>query len=36
MKDTPINYEVVTRRIKESGIKDVGEASIREIKISHG
>lgn len=32
MKDTPINYEVVTRKIKESGLKSVGKASIREIK----
>jgi len=32
MKDTPINYEIVSRKIKESGIKNVGEASIREIK----
>jgi aspartate/methionine/tyrosine aminotransferase len=32
MKDTPINYEVVTRKIKESGLNSVGKASIREIK----
>jgi len=32
MKDTPINYEVVTQKIKESGIPSVGMATIREIK----
>ncbi len=32
MKNTPINYEVVTRKIKESGLKSVGSASIREVK----
>ena len=32
MKDTPINYEVVSRQIKESRIRDIGKASIREIK----
>jgi aspartate/methionine/tyrosine aminotransferase len=32
MKDTPINYEVVSRLIRESRIRDVGKASIREIK----
>lgn len=32
MKDTPINYDVVTRKIEESGIQSVGQASIREIK----
>jgi len=32
MKDTPINYEVVSRQIKESRIRDLGKASIREIK----
>lgn len=32
MKNTPIDYEVVNRKIKESGIKNVGEATIREIK----
>lgn len=32
MKDTPIDYEVVTRKIEESGIKNIGEATIREIK----
>lgn len=31
MKNTPINYEVVTRKIKESGINDLGKATIREI-----
>jgi aspartate/methionine/tyrosine aminotransferase len=32
MKDTPINYEIVTQKIKESGIAKIGDASIREIK----
>ncbi|MFC2088739.1 aminotransferase class I/II-fold pyridoxal phosphate-dependent enzyme [Calditrichota bacterium] len=31
-KDTPINYEVVSEKIKESGLSNVGKASIREIK----
>lgn len=32
MKDTPINFEIVNEKIKQSGLKSVGEASIREIK----
>lgn len=32
MKNTPINYEIVKSKIKESGLKSVGKASIREIK----
>ncbi|MEI6456889.1 MAG: pyridoxal phosphate-dependent aminotransferase [bacterium] len=32
MKDTPINYEVVKRHIEESNIRNIGKASIREIK----
>ncbi|MFC2102652.1 hypothetical protein ACFLS7_06615 [Bacteroidota bacterium] len=32
MKDTPIPYEVVSRHIKESNIRTIGKASIREIK----
>ncbi len=32
MKDTPINYEVVSRQINESRIRDIGKSSIREIK----
>lgn len=32
MKNTPINYDIVTQKIKESGLKEVGTASIREIK----
>ena len=32
MKDTPINYEVVSRHIRESRIRSIGRASIREIK----
>lgn len=32
MKDTPINYDVVSRHIAESKIRNIGKASIREIK----
>lgn len=32
MKDTPINHAVVAEKIKASGLKKVGDASIREIK----
>jgi aspartate/methionine/tyrosine aminotransferase len=32
MKDTPINFEVVSRHIRESKIRSLGKASIREIK----
>ena len=32
MKDTPINYETVNQKIKESPIESVGRASIRDIK----
>ena len=32
MKDTPINYEIVREKIKSSGLKSVGKASIREVK----
>jgi len=32
MKNTPINSEVVSRKIQESGVTQVGNASIREIK----
>ncbi len=32
MKDTPINYEVVTKKIHDNNIPDVGKASIRVIK----
>ncbi|MCB2220294.1 MAG: pyridoxal phosphate-dependent aminotransferase [Bacteroidetes bacterium] len=32
MKDTPINYQVVTDKIKESGLTSIGGATIREIK----
>jgi len=31
-KDTPINFDIVTQKIKESGLANVGKASIREIK----
>ncbi|MFP4471238.1 MAG: aminotransferase class I/II-fold pyridoxal phosphate-dependent enzyme [Bacteroidales bacterium] len=32
MKDTPINYDIVSEKIKASGLLKVGDASIREIK----
>lgn len=32
MKDTPINSKIVTEKVKESGVAQVGSASIREIK----
>lgn len=32
MKNTPINSEIVTKRLTENGIINVGRASIREIK----
>jgi aspartate/methionine/tyrosine aminotransferase len=32
MKNTPINFEVVKKKIEESGLTDIGKASIREIK----
>jgi len=32
MKDTPINSEVVSRHVAESKIRNIGTASIREIK----
>ncbi|MEN8224943.1 MAG: pyridoxal phosphate-dependent aminotransferase [Bacteroidota bacterium] len=32
MKKTPINHEIVTQKINESPIKNVGKASIRDIK----
>ncbi len=32
MKDTPINYEIVSKKIKDSRIENIGEASIREVK----
>ena len=32
MKVTPINSEIVSQKIKESGLKSIGKASIREIK----
>lgn len=32
MKETPINYEVVSRHIRQSKIRNIGTASIREIK----
>ena len=32
MKNTPINSEIVDQKISESGIQQVGKASIREIK----
>ncbi|MCF8368749.1 MAG: pyridoxal phosphate-dependent aminotransferase [Bacteroidales bacterium] len=32
MKNTPIDYSIVTQKIKESGLPSVGIATIREIK----
>lgn len=32
MRNTPINYEIVDQKIKDSGLRSVGKASIREIK----
>ena len=32
MKDTPINYYKVKRKIEESELPNIGNASIREIK----
>jgi aspartate/methionine/tyrosine aminotransferase len=32
MKDTPINHDMVSRKIAESNLPSVGKASIREIK----
>jgi len=32
MKDTPINYEIVSKALKESNLNNVGKASIREIR----
>jgi aspartate/methionine/tyrosine aminotransferase len=32
MSKTPIDYDIVTKKIEESKIKNVGQASIREIK----
>jgi aspartate/methionine/tyrosine aminotransferase len=32
MKDTPINYEIVSKKLKESQIENIGRASIRELK----
>ncbi|MEA3495287.1 MAG: pyridoxal phosphate-dependent aminotransferase [Bacteroidota bacterium] len=31
MKDTPINYKIVKTKIEESGLENVGKASIREL-----
>jgi aspartate/methionine/tyrosine aminotransferase len=32
MKDTPINYDIVSRKIQELGVASIGKATIREIK----
>lgn len=32
MKDTPINYDIVSKHIRDSHIQNIGKASIREIK----
>jgi len=31
-KNTPIDYEIVSQKVKESGLSEVGSGSIREIK----
>ena len=33
MKDTPINYEIVSTQLRESKIRNIGKASIREVKL---
>lgn len=32
MKETPVNYEIVKKKIEESKLPNVGKASIREVK----
>ena len=32
MKDTPIKHDIVKQKVEQSGIKNIGTASIREIK----
>jgi len=32
MKDTPISFEIVSKKIKESNLENLGSATIREIK----
>ena len=32
MKNTPINYDIVTQKVKDSGLESIGKASIREVK----
>lgn len=32
MKDTPINYEIVNRKIQESNLTSISKATIREVK----
>jgi aspartate/methionine/tyrosine aminotransferase len=32
MRETPINYELVNRKVKENNIRNIGTATIREIK----
>ena len=33
MKDTPINHEIVSRQIRDSKIRNIGKASIREVRF---
>lgn len=33
MNNTPIDYEIVSRQIRDSKIKNIGKASIREVKL---
>ena len=32
MRNTPIDYDIVSRKIKESNLKNIGNATIREVK----
>ena len=32
MKNTPINAEIVSQKIRESNLKSIGKSSIRQIK----
>ena len=32
MRNTPINYDIVTQKVKDSGLASIGKSSIREVK----
>lgn len=32
MRNTPINYDIVTQKVKDSGLESIGKASIREVR----